>query len=163
MTRRLPILAAVSLAIAVPGIAHAQTNATPGMQVKDAAGGTVGSVARLENDLVVVKTDRFEIPLPGQSFTKDGDVLLFGMTQAELNAEWEKRVAASEASLAVGSAVTGASGAHVGTIAAIDETSVTIELEGGQKIQLPRSGIAGSPQGAVIGFTAEELKAKIDG
>jgi len=161
MTSRFSLFAAVALAISVPSIANAAPTATPGMQVKDASGGAVGSVIKTDGTNVTVKTDKYEIPLPAASFAQDGQILLLGMTQAQLNAEWEKIQAASAASLVVGATVKGSQGSPVGTIEAIDDESVTLVLTSGKKVQLPRNGIAGSPSGAVIGFSAEELEAKV--
>lgn len=159
MTHRLSLLAAALLAVSAPSFVSAAP--APGMQVKDASGGMVGSVTKVDSTLVTVKTDKYEIPLPVASFTPDGQVLLLGMSQAQLNAEWEKIQAASAASLVVGATVKGSQGTPVGTIEAIDDESVTLALTSGKKVQLPRAGIAGSPSGAVIGFSAEELEAKV--
>jgi preprotein translocase subunit YajC len=161
MTHRLSLLTAALLAVSTPSLVDAAP--TPGMQVKDASGGMVGSVIKSDATMVTVKTDKYEIPLPVASFTPDGQVLLLGMSQAQLNAEWEKIQAASAASLVVGAPVKGSKGTQVGTIEAIDDQSVTIALSSGKKVQLPRNGIAGSPSGAVIGFSAEELEAKLAG
>ena len=165
MTIRTPIFAAaLALAFASPGAALAQAPAYhPGMAVKDASGGSVGSVVKVEGDVITVKTDKHEVPLPAKSFTVDGHTLLLGMTQAQLNSEWEKTLASAEASLAVGAPVLGAQGTPVGTIDAIDAETVTIALANGKKVRLPRNGIVGNSGGARIGFTAEQLEAQIAG
>ena len=164
MTIRMPIVAALAIALAAPGaaIAQAPTYQT-GMSVKDASGGAVGSIVKVEDGVLTVKTDKHEIPLPAKSFAVDGQTLLLGMTQAQLNAEWEKTLASAEASLVVGAPVNGAQGASVGTIEAIDAETVTIVLASGKKVRLPRSGIVGAPDGARIGFTAEQLEAQLAG
>ena len=165
MTIRMPIVAALAIALASPAAVLAQAAPTyhPGMSVKDASGGAVGSVVKVEDGVITVKTDKHEVPLPSQSFTVDGHTLLLGMTQAQLNAEWEKTLAAAEASLAVGAPVLGAQGGSVGTIEAIDSETVTIALASGKKVQLPRTGIVGNSGGARIGFTAEQLEAQLAG
>lgn len=164
MTIRTPIIAALAIALASPGAAPAQ--ASPyhsGMAVKDASGGSVGSVVKVEDGVITVKTDKHEVPLPSKSFTVDGHTLLLGMTQAQLNSEWEKTLALAEASLAVGAPVLGAQGTSVGTIDAIDAETVTIALASGKKVRLPRNGIVGNAGGARIGFTAEQLEAQLAG
>ena len=164
MTIRMPLIAALAIALAAPGAAFAQ--ASPyhsGMAVKDASGGSVGSVVKVEDGVITVKTDKHEVPLPTQSFTVDGHSLLLGMTQAQLNAEWEKTLASAEASLAVGAPVLGAQGTSIGTIEAIDAETVTIALASGKKVRLPRTGIVGNSGGARIGFTAEQLEAQLAG
>ena len=163
MTIRMPIIAALAIALASPA-AMAQAPAFhPGMAVKDASGGSVGSVVKVEGDILTVKTDKHEVPLPSKSFTVDGHTLLLGMTQAQLNSEWEKTLASAEASLAVGAPVLGAQGTSVGTIDAIDAETVTITLASGKKVRLPRAGIVGDSAGARIGFTAEQLEAQLAG
>ena len=121
------------------------------MPVVDAKGGAVGTVTGVTGDLVVVKTDRHEVSLPKASFTVDQGKLLFGMTQAELNAATEKSLADAAAALVVGAPVKGTDGATVGTIDAIDAEFATIKLASGKLVRIPRSGLGASADGAVIG------------
>lgn len=134
---------------------------TPGMPVVDTQGGAVGTVSAVKDDLVTVKTDRHEVALPRSSFTVDGGKLLFAMTQAQLNAETDKALEEARKSLVKGATVKGAGGKVVGTLESIDEEWATIKLEDGQLVRIPRSGIAGRADGAVIGATVEELKAQV--
>jgi hypothetical protein len=80
------------------------------------------------------------------------------MSQAELNAAVEKDQAASEASLAVGAPVKDSAGAAAGTIESIDAEFVTIKLASGKSVRIPRNGIAGSANGAVIGLAVADLE-----
>ena len=82
------------------------------------------------------------------------------MTQAQLNAETEKSLAAAAASIAAGATVKGTGGAIVGTIDAVDADTVTIKLQSGLLIRVPRSGIAPGTDGVVVGLTAAELEAQ---
>ena len=143
---------------AAPASAYA-----PGTQVVDVNGGVVGTVTSVNGDVVTVKTDRLDANLSKSSFTPNEGKLLFGMTQAELNAAVEANKAAAEASLAVGAEVKGTGGASLGTIDAIDAEFVTIKLASGNKVRIPRAGIVGSASGAVIGLTADELEAQVSG
>ena len=162
MNRSVKFIAGVMLAAAPLTALYAQGAPRPGMVVKDSAGGTVGTVIRTDAGMVTVKTNKHEIPLSAQSFTVNGNSLLFGMTQAQLDAEYEKGVAAAQSSLQVGLPVKGAGGNVIGKIEAIDATNVTIKLSGGdQKIVIPRSGIAGSAAGATIGLTDAEIDAQV--
>ncbi|MBV9930437.1 MAG: hypothetical protein JO013_05790 [Alphaproteobacteria bacterium] len=156
------ILIALSLtAAALPGAALAQAPAgiAAGMTVKDTAGGTVGTVARVDGGFVIVKTDKHEVRLPANSFTPHEGALLFGMTQAQLDAEVEKSLAAAAAKIAPGATVTGTAGAVVGTISAVDDQTVTIKLASGNLVRVPRSGVAPGPNGVVVGATAADLEA----
>jgi preprotein translocase subunit YajC len=155
--RLLVALASASLALASP--AFAQTGGfTVGTQVLDSSGGTVGTVTAISGDVVTVKTDKLDANLGKASFAEQDGKLYIGMTQADLNAAVEKDQAAAEASLAVGAEVKDSAGASAGTIEAIDAEFVTIKLASGKSVRIPRTGIAGSANGAVIGLTAADLE-----
>ncbi len=164
--RILIAVASVSLALAAPlspALGQALGGFAVGTQVTDANGGPVGTVTAVNGDVVTIKTDRLETNLSKSSFAEHEGKLLVGMTQADLNAAIEKDKAAAEASLAVGAPVKGSAGTPVGTIEAIDSEFVTLKLESGKSIRIPRAGIAGSASGAVIGLTAAELEAQVAG
>lgn len=142
-----------------PVAAQAQGSITVGMQVVDPAGGTVGSVAALTGDNLVVKTDKHEVQLPKASFRADNGKLLFGMTQAQLNAEIEKSLTAASASVVAGATVNGIGGTSVGKIDVIADGKVTIALTAGRKIQVPQDALRGNPDGTVtIGYTSAQLQ-----
>jgi len=150
------------VAAAVPASAQATSAAiVPGMPVVDTAGGTVGSVIAVKNNLLTIKTDRHEAVIGTDSVTLHQGKLLFGMSQAELNAAIDRDVAAANAALVPGAIVKGAAGTKVGTLDAIDAESATIKLESGNLVRIPRSGIRGTPDGdTVIGLTADQLEAE---
>lgn len=152
---------APAFAQAPAAVAPADVTAWVGKNVLDPKEGEVGTVSAVNQGLVVVKTDKHEASLPPTSFTYQNGKLYFGMTRAELNAEMDKVVAASAASLVVGASVKGSAGSPVGTIEAIDDQTATIKLASGKFVKIPRSGIVGTPDGAVIGETAENLEAKV--
>ena len=151
-------LASASLALAGPAYGQADPFAV-GTQVTDAQGGAVGTVTAVNGDVVTVKTDKVEANLPKASFAPNEGKLLIGNTQAELNDLVEKEKAAAEASLAVGASVKDSAGASVGTIESIDAEYVTLKLASGKSVRLPRNGIAGSSNGAVVGASAADLEA----
>ena len=163
------ILSALAVGLAAASPAAAQTAPTPkaavaaGTAVKDTSGGAVGTIARVEGDHVIVKTDKHEVRLPAASFTPVADGLLFGMTQAQLNAEVDKVKSAADAKLAAGAAVTGAAGADVGTIQAVDAEYVTLKLSSGGLVRVPRRAFAGTDKGVVTSLTADELEAAAKG
>jgi len=147
--------ALAAMTLAAPSIAQ-----TARMQVVDTTGGAVGTVVSVSGDNVVIKTDKHQVALPKTSFTAHEGKLLFGMTQAQLNAETEKSLAAAAASIAAGATVKGSAGSVVGTIDTLDAESVTIKLQSGSLIRVPRSGVAAGGDGVVVGLTAEELEAQ---
>jgi len=162
--RFLVVFASASLALAAPmtpALAQAAGGFAVGTQVTDANGGPVGTVTAVNGDAVTIKTDRLEATLSKSSFAESDGKLLVGMTQADLNAAIEKDKAAADASLAVGAVVKDSTGASAGSIEAIDADFVTIKLVSGKSVRLPRTGIAGSANGAVIGLTATDLEAQV--
>ena len=154
-------LVSVASLLLVTSPAFAQADAFKvGTVVTDAKGGPVGTVTAVNGNVVTVHTDKLDANLAKESFTPSEGKLL-GLTQVELNAAVEKDQAAAAASLAVGAEVKGTGGAVLGTIDAIDGEFVTIKLASGSKVRIPRSGIAGSAGGAVVGLTAEQLEAQV--
>lgn len=165
MRTKFVLLSALGLAIAAPVAPAAAQGSAPisvGMQVVDASGGPVGTVQGIQGDNIMVKTDRHEALLPRNSFTPAEGKLFFGMTQAQLNAEIEKGLAAAAASIAAGATVIGAGGTTVGTIDTATADSVTITLASGTKVQLARTAVRGNADGTVtIGLSAEQLEAQV--
>ena len=157
------VLAPIAAPVLVPAAALAQSAAViaVGNQVVDTKGGAVGVVTSIRGDVVTIKTDRHEVALPKASFTPSEGKLFFGMTQAELNAATDQALAASAASLVPGATVKGAAGTAVGTLDSIDTEFATIKLESGKLVRIPRAGIVGSSDGAVIGLTAGQLEAQV--
>lgn len=152
-------IAVLSLTAALPMVpSFAQT---AGQQVVDTSGATVGTVVRVDGGNVIVKTDKHEVALPKTSFTPNESKLLFGMTQAQLNAEVEKNLAAAEALIAPGATVKGSAGAVVGTIDAVDAEFVTLKLQSGVLVRLPRKAVAAGNGEVLIGMTADELQAQV--
>lgn len=154
--KKIALSALVLGLIAAPAAAQV---AAAGTAIKDTSGGSVGTVLRVEDGHYIVKTDRHEVKLPATSFTKVEDGLLFGMTQAQLNAEVDKAKAAADAKVVAGAAVTGAAGAAVGTIEAVDAEAVTLKLPSGALVKLPRAAVAGGPSGLITSATLADLEA----
>lgn len=158
-------LASATLALSSVAPANAQDSGgfAIGAQVLDTSSNPVGTVTAVNGDVVTVKTDKVEANLGKASFAQQGGKLYIGKTQAELNALVEQEKIAAEASLGVGKTVKGAQGADVGTIEAIDADYVTLKLTSGKSVRIPRSGIAGSANGAVVGMTAADIEAAAGG
>ena len=155
---------AISLALALPlAPAAAQSGRfSVGMQVTDAQGRPVGTVAAVKGDNLLLRTDKHEALFPLTSFTPAQGKLLFGMTAAQVNAEIEKSLAAAQSAVVAGATVKGTGGAAVGTLAAVDAETATITLASGKSIRVQRSGIRGNPDGTVlIGLTAAQLEAQV--
>ena len=155
-------LTAVGLLVAAPAVAQAQAEISVGMQVTDASGGTVGTVSGINGNNLVIKTDKHEAQIPRSSFSVSNGKLLFGMTQAQLDAQIEQSSAAANAAIAAGATVKGVGGSAVGTIEAVADGNVTIALQDGKKIAIPQAGLRGNSDGSVtIGYTAAQLEAML--
>lgn len=153
----LSLAIAASMTPATPALAQSAISA--GAQVKDTNGGTVGTVTSVDGQFVILKTDKHEVRLPVNSFTAADGHYLFGMTQAQLNAEVEKAVVDPADLLKAGAIVRDASGGLVGTIETVDAGLATVKLAT-VSVKLPVSAFAAGPQGLVIGMTAAELEAQ---
>jgi hypothetical protein len=154
--RSITVLSLTAAAPLAPSFAQ-----NPGTQVVDTNGAAVGTVVRVDGANIIIKTDQHEVALPKTSFTAHEGKLLFGMTQAQLNAEVAKSKAEAAKAIAVGATVKGSSGAVVGTIDAVDDETITIKLASGALVRVPRSGVAAGNGEVVIGLTAEELQAQV--
>lgn len=154
------LLLSTILACSAPVAASAQVPApiSPGMQVVDPAGSSVGTVTSVKGDQLIVKTDKLEVLLPASSFTPSEGKLLFALTQAQLNAQTEKAIAEANAKLVAGTSVYGPGGTLAGTIDVIDDATVTLKLNSGQLVRMPRSSIAPDAKGAVLGVSTAELQ-----
>jgi preprotein translocase subunit YajC len=165
-------LAAAGLFATAPAVGQGQTmkvtpvvqTITAGMQVTDPSGGAVGTVKAVQGTNLVIQTDKHEVLLPRASFTISGGKLLIGMRQAQLDAQIEKSLAVSNASIVAGATVKGTGGTPVGTIDSVADGKVTITLQGGKKIAVPQQGVRGNADGTVtIGYSAAQLEALVQG
>jgi hypothetical protein len=156
-------LTAVGLLIAAPAVAQ-QGAAKIGMQVTDPSGAPVGTVVGIKGANLLIKTDKHEALLPSASFRAEKDKLLFGMTQAQLDAQIEQSLAAANSAVVAGATVKGLSGTPVGTIESVADGKATIVLQDGKKIAVPQNGLRGNADGSVtIGYSAEQLQALVQG
>lgn len=157
------ILSSISFAIAAAAIpaqpALAQATIAAGVKVNDTQGAPVGTVTSIDGDFVILKTDKHEVRLPKNSFTPTDDALLFGMTQAQLNAEVEKAQVDPADLLKAGAQVRDTAGGLVGTIEAVEAEFATLKLTA-LSVKLPISAFGATAEGLVIGTTAAELEAQ---
>ena len=156
--RLTPVIAAFSaLTLSPPALAQA---IAPGMQITDPNGASVGTVKAIQGDNLVVTTGTHDALLPKASFTANNGKLLFGLTQAQLNAAIEKSQAAASAAIAAGATVKGLQGTEIGKIDSVTDSAVVITLSSGKKIQVARNGVRGNADGSVtVGITADQLNA----
>ena len=161
----LPALSLALAALAVPtSAALADSAAAPaamqaGAKVSDTQGGEVGTITAVDGQYVTLKTDKHEVRLPVSSFTAVENGFIMGMTRDQLNAAVDSSLAKAQSLVAVGAVVKDTAGGTVGTIEALDEQYVTVKLSK-SSVKLPRSAVAATPNGPVIGATAAELEAQ---
>ena len=154
------ITIAFALAAAAPAAVSAQVGFAAGAKVVDTTGGEVGTVTGVQGDNIVVKTDKHEVALPKASFAASDKGLLFALTQAQLNAEVEKTLAAQGPLLSSGATVYDPQGGVVGTVESFDAEFATLKLPNAV-VKLPVSAFARGSNGPVIGETAASLEAKV--
>ena len=155
------LTAAPALAQASPApAAEAQANVAAGATVVDPEGGAVGTIASVEGDYAVLKTDKHEVRLPKSAFGARPDGLAIGLTRDALNAQVEQAAGKLDEALKPGAAVAGAQGNPLGTIDAVEGDLVTVKLSSGKAVRLPKAGFALGPNGLVISLTAEQLEAQ---
>lgn len=165
-----------ALAVAMlPSLVSAQASApaaTPsaivggpsvGMQVVDAKGGAVGTITALSADGITIKTDKHRALIPRSDVTVKNGKAVIGMTQAQVNVQIEKALAAApKLDLVVGGTVKGSAGTSIGTLDAVSADSVTIKLTDGNRIAIPRTSIAAEAGGGGrIALTAAQLDALV--
>lgn len=147
--------AALGLTVAVPASAQ-----SVGMQIVDTAGAQVGTVTAVAGDNLQIRTDKHDALLPKASFTLTNGKLLFGMTQAQLDAQIETSLAASEKAIVAGATVNGVGGTALGKIEAVENGQTTISLSSGKRIQVPNKALRGNSDGTVtVGYTSAQLDA----
>lgn len=152
-------ITAVGLAVSAPAAAQ-----SVGMKVVDTAGAPVGTVTAIQGSNLQIKTDKHDALLPKSSFSISDGKLLFGMTQAQLDAEIEKSLSAANASIVAGATVKGLGGTQIGTIDSVADGKVTIALPDGKKIAVAQDGVRGNADGTVtVGLSAEQLEAQVSG
>ncbi|MBV9882269.1 MAG: hypothetical protein JO276_04610 [Sphingomonadaceae bacterium] len=150
-------VAVLTLPLAAPGLAQ-QPGLHVGATVTDPQGGTVGTIAAINGANLILHTDRHDIPVPVTPFTATPNSVLFGMTQAQLDAAYEQAQAAAAQAFAVGAILRDSAGVVVGPVTALDAATVTVRIDA-NVVRLPRAALAASPNGLVTGATRAQLLA----
>ncbi|MGE3746755.1 MAG: hypothetical protein AB7G25_13800 [Sphingomonadaceae bacterium] len=133
-----------------------------GAAVSDTAGNPVGTIDSVSGDLAVVSTGTNKVSLPVSSFGLGTKGPIIALTKAQLDAAANSAKADAKAELMAqltqGATVFGSAGSAIGSIDAVDTQFVTVMVDD-QKVKLPIESFSKGAQGAVIGMTADELKA----
>ena len=127
--RKFLLATALAAALALPAVpAAAQATLAAGATVTDPDGGEVGTIASVDGDHVVLRTDRHEVRLPVASLAVTEDAILISLTRAELNAQLDQMLAQAQQTIAVGAIVHDRDGVVVGPVEAVSEETVTVKL-----------------------------------
>lgn len=140
---------------------------TVGATIYDSAGVSLGTVASITPQAVILNTGTAQVPVPPASIGKTDKGFAMAMTKADLDAavatSQAQAQAAVKAKLVPGTAVSGLQGASLGTIKAADAEFVTLTTAKGD-VKLPIAGFSADASGKVIvGITADQLAAATAG
>lgn len=162
-------ITAVAFVMAVPATGQSMkvVSVTPlgptmavGMQVTDPNDAPVGTITAMQADNLTVKTDKHEVTLPKSSFSPSNGKLVFSMTQAQLDAQVEQSLAASNAAIVAGAAVKSSDGTQIGKVDSVADGKVVLALDSGSRIAVPQEGARGNADGTVtVGYTAAQIAA----
>ena len=147
--------------------ASAATAPTVGATIYDSAGVSLGTVASITPQAVILNTGTAQVPVPPASIGKTDKGFAMAMTKADLDAavasSQAQAQAAVKAKLVPGTAVSGLQGAPLGTIKSADAQFVTLTTTKGD-VKLPIAGFSADASGKVIaGITADQLAAATAG
>lgn len=135
-----------------------------GETVYDRSGGTVGTVASIKGDAVVIDTGTTKVTLGESSLRRRDGKLVLPMTRSVLEAESAKVQAGGDQAVAAlmkpGSAFFDSAGAAVGTIVSVEGQSVVIEADG-IKARLGLGAFDPGAKGASIRSTRADFLAKL--
>jgi len=156
-------------ALAAPAAA---ADLTAGASVRDVSGTPIATIERLEADGAVVRAGDRLAKLPVDAFGKDDAGLLLGITAAEFQAaiaansvpaEPEPQIVdATPGDIVPGSAVRDVDGVPIGTVEEMIESGVILVIDG-KKVKLALESFAKDEDGLLIGITASEFRAIING
>lgn len=150
-------------ATAQAGASTTATTPTVGTTIYDSAGVSLGTVASVTPQAIVLNTGTAQVPVPPTSIGKTDKGFAMAMTKSQLDAavaaSQAQAQAALKAKLVPGTAVTGLGGAALGTIKSADAQFVTLTTAKGD-VKLPINGFSADANGKVIvGITADQLAA----
>ena len=149
----------------MPAPAPAAATATPtvGATVLDSAGVSIGTIASITPQAIVLDMDGTKIAVPPTSVGATAKGLAMAMTKADLQAAQAQQQAAAQSRLVAGAAVAGLNGAPVGTIKSTSGDMVTMTTGKGDVV-LPATGFTANATGQlIIGMTQAQLDAAMGG
>lgn len=145
--------ALVAIAPVTPAMAQA-------LEIVDPNGNKVGHMVSFDSEtgIMTIKTDKYEVRLPKESFTSNGETMMFAMTQAELNAEVERGQKELADTVSVGRDVRDADLQPAGMIEAETSQTYLIRLANNTVVAVPKNGITPHLDGAILGYRNADLE-----
>lgn len=135
-----------------------------GTQLRDRAGGIVGTVVNSTADVVVIDTGRVQIALPLSSISLlDGmPVIAIGKSEVEsmVARQTEEARSAMSDTLREGTPVMDRNGIQVGTVSAADDDFVTVASPAGQA-RMPIAALAPRDGALFMALTLDEFRAAV--
>jgi len=172
MKYQIATAAALAFGMATPALAQdaagpAATAPAPaevavGTQILGSDGAAIGTVARVEGELVLVTVGERTIPIPGAAIAAGEAGPTVNITRTDLVTQYDQQMAQFEAKLAAamteGAPVQTADGQPLGTIQSEAEDAVVVASADGQ-LTLPKPLLTLDRQGSlIVRATMEQIK-----
>jgi hypothetical protein len=168
---------AAALAIGVPGVAQAQTQApnqtqsggelkgpSVGATVYDPQGGEAGTIESIGGGNAVLSTGTNKLNIPLDRFGKSAKGPTIMVTKAQLDAmaaqAKDQAKAQLLAQLTPGAEVKGTGGKVLGSVKETDAEMVTVTASNGE-VRVPITGFSATPAGPVLNMTVEQFEAAV--
>lgn len=147
---------------AAPQTQQQQPSVAKGSSVYGSDGASLGTVAEMQGEVVVIEVDGRAIPIPKAALAAGAKGLTVNITKTALVAQFDQQKAKYDAQLAAaiteGASVKTADGQLLGTIESRNEQGVVVNTDKGPAT-LPRQLLALNQDGTLI---ARATKAQID-
>ncbi len=135
-----------------------------GDTIYDTSGGEIGKVTTMSGTSAVIDTGSHKVAIPANSFGVGTKGPVLAATKAQVDAFGQQADDAAKAALAAamkpGTTVTGANGATLGTVKAIEAGLVEINTPKGP-VKLPETAFVAEGTVLKIGMTAAEFDAAV--
>lgn len=168
-----------SAALAAAQLASGQDQAAPaapasaaagtisvGTKVQGPDGSVVGTVVQSDAGVVVIDTGTAKAAFAPGSFTRSGDVLLFGLSKVQVEQAAVQAVKDAQAKMSAllvkGTAVVDTAGVPVGTVESVDADGLVVST-GKARAKIPTTAFASNGSQLILGMTRAQLEAAAGG
>lgn len=141
-----------------------------GATIYGSDGNAVGTVAEVNDQVVVIDTGKHKAPVPVTMLADGEKGKTVGATKDQVDTMMDERIAEAnakrDAALVEGASVVSVGGRPVGTLGAVDLTadSIAFKAEGGSTFPLKKEHFAVNPQGQLmVLFSKDQIAAAAAG